>query len=317
MEGPVVLYEPDLRGCPLTLLDREIAIPFDAFAPARDEVAAIDVLADEIDGSVVAVEPARSAAAPVPQPALAAFRDRCVLGIEADPAAADGFVDRLLDGLAMAEHVGPATYASRSHVHHDPADLPYWAEVDAARGRLATALDIVVCTQRLGSPQRAYVTVDAPAGLLGTLASVAARLAEVASTALLTSAGAFTTQPSGSSLVLAAATHAGRLGGRADAFPGQQWLIDDLPVTEVLARTAIDEIRSTQGEYAAGALLRAHGFVRPGYESGALVLRVGHDDPLVVTPWEVRYCRPCCSASLPSPSWLRPSPSDSSKSLSR
>jgi hypothetical protein len=280
----------------LTLLDREVAIPFESFAPEHDEVEDIDVLSDEIDGTVVAAEPERSAAAPVPPLALDALPGRCVLGVEVLPAAADETVGRLLDGLAEAEHIAPAIYASHGHVHHDPADLAYWAQVDVARGRLATALDVVVCTQRMGAPQRAYVTVDAPAGLLETLSDVAPGLTGATSVALLTSTGARTTEPNDSALVLAAAMHAHRLGGRADAFPGQQWLIDDLPVPEVLARTAIDEIRSTQGEFAPAARLLAHGFVRPSYDSGMLVVRVGHDDPLVVTPWEVRYCRPCCGA---------------------
>jgi hypothetical protein len=181
------------------------------------------------------------------------------------------------------------------HEHHDPTDLAYWAEVDAARGRLATALDIVVCTHCLGEPARTYVvTVEGPARLLTALVSAAKAAPEAKRRALLTLAGTETEEPTGSVLLAAAARHAHHAGGRAEVFPGQELLTIDRPVPDVLDQTAIDEVRGTQGPFAAEAVLRAFGYVRPSYVDGALVLSVGHDDPLVVTPWEVRYCRPCC-----------------------
>lgn len=280
------------------MLNNEIAIPFGAFAAGRPGVEDIDVMTAEVDGTIVAAEPERSAAASV-APAPHAAAGRVVIAVAgADVgslASADEMLDRLLDRLAESEGVASGLQQGQEHEHHDPADLVYWAEIDAARGRLAAALGIVVCTHHLGVSQRTYVvTVEAPAALLGVLVSAAQALPTATRKALLTPVGATTTEPAGSVVTLAAARHAHHVGGRAEVFPGQEWLTEDLPVADVLARTAIDEVRSTQGRFAPGAVLRAFGFVRPSYADGALVLTVGHDDPMIVTPWEVRYCRPCC-----------------------
>ncbi len=77
-------------------------------------------------------------------------------------------------------------------------------------------------------------------------------------------------------------------------YPGQETLVGDVPVTEVVAGTAIDAVTSTHGAYAAGAMLRTGGFVRPRYEDGALVLHVGHEDPTLLMPWEIAEPIPCC-----------------------
>jgi hypothetical protein len=281
----------------LTLLNNEIPIPFGAFGAHLAAAEDIDVLADEIDGTIITAEPVPSAVMVAAPPLHTGF-GRVVIAVaggEAESlAAAHEIVDRLLGPLA--ERAGLATgMAQGGHDHHDPADLDHWAQVDAARGRLATELGIVVCTHHLGLSRRTYVvTLEAPARLLGVLVPAVEAIPTATRMALLTAQGPTTTEPAGSVVTLAAAMHAHRVGGRAEVFPGQQWLTEDLPVSDVLRRTAIDEIRSTQGPFAPGAVLRAYGFVRPSYDQGALVLTVGHDDPLIVTPWEVRYCRPCC-----------------------
>jgi hypothetical protein len=277
------------------LLNNEVAIPFGAFA--RDHEPDIDVIADEIDGTIVTAEPARSAVT-MSAPPLHSSVGRVVIAVAAagagSPPVADQLVDQLLCRLADLAGLAAGRFQS-GHEHHDPADLLYWAEVDAGRGRLATALDIVVCTHHLGVGERTYVvTVEGPEHRLGGLVSAANAVRGASRTVLLTPAGPVTTEPSGSVVTLAAARHGHRRGGRAEVFPGQEWLADDVPVADVLGRTAIDEVRSTQGPFASGAVLRAFGFVRPSYDDGALVLTVGLDDPLVVTPWEVRYCQPCC-----------------------
>jgi hypothetical protein len=278
------------------LLTDEIPIPFGAFGSGREVVEDLDVLADEIDGTIVTAEPDRSAVTLAAiSPRMAA--GRVVIAVagpdEGSAPAAEDMVDRLLDRLA--DSGGIDLHQDQAHEHHDSADLEYWAQVDAARGRLATALGIVVCTHHLGLSQRTYVvTVEAPARLLGVLVSAAKGVPPATRLALLTPDGPTTTEPDSSVVTLAAVRHGHRVGGRAEVFPGQEWLTEDLPVTDVLSRTAIDAVRSTQGPFASGAALRAYGFVRPSYDNGALVLTVGHDDPLIVTPWEVRHCRPCC-----------------------
>lgn len=284
----------------MSLVNDEIAIPFGVFTSDRDPVEDIDVLSDEIDGGIVAAEPGHSAATAAAPP-LHAGAGRVVMAVAGDDdgsrQSADNLVDRLVTGLARFAGSGLGDGHGRHvrHEHHDPADLAYWAEVDAARGRLATALDIVVCTHYLGAPRRTYVvTVEGPARLFPALRSTAEAAPDAGRRALLTPAGPVTEEPAGSVLLVAAARHAHHTGGRAEAFPGQEWLTVDRPVAEVLDRTAIEQVRGTQGPFAPGAVLRAYGYVRPSYLDGDLVLAVGHDDPLVVTPWEVRYCPPCC-----------------------
>jgi hypothetical protein len=292
----------------VTLLNNEIAIPFGVFTSGGGPFEDIDVLSDEIDGGIVAVEPGHSAAT-MTDPPMHSRAGRVVIAVAGEGAGSSQSADDLVDRLVtqLAEFAGSGhddqhgdRHSDRHdrqgrHEHHDPADLAFWAEVDAARGRLATVLDIVVCTHYLGEPVRTYVvTVEGPARLLTALLAVTEASPEANRRALLTPAGAETEEPTGSVLLAAAARHAHRAGGRAEVFPGQEILTVDRPVLEVLDHTAIDEVRGTQGPYALEAVLRAYGYVRPSYVDGDLVLAVGHDDPLVVTPWEVRYCRPCC-----------------------
>lgn len=94
----------------------------------------------------------------------------------------------------------------------------------------------------------------------------------------------------------AAIAHQRRAGGRAVRFPGIDLLTGDVPVAEVLARTAIDRVVSAHGDYAEGAVLVTGGYIRPHFSGGALVLEVGHDDPARLVPWEVPNPTPCCGA---------------------
>jgi hypothetical protein len=274
----------------VTSLQDEVAIPFAAFATARVET--IEVIADEVDGSVVAVQAPGGCLHP-PVGTSTAAAGRAVVAV-----AGSGWhtLDEPVDGLLtrLADLVG-LVHDLPAYGHHNPADLGYWAAVDQSRGRVAFALDLVVCSHGSVQPGSPYiVTVEAPAHRLGVLVTAASQLPAADRRALLTSAGSVTSEAADADVVVAAAAHAGRAGGRAEAFPGQQWIGEDIPVVEVVARSAIEDVLSTVGQYAQDAVLRAYGFVRPRYELGRLVLTVGHDDPHVVTPWEVRYCRPCC-----------------------
>lgn len=82
----------------------------------------------------------------------------------------------------------------------------------------------------------------------------------------------------------AARTHASRTGGRALAFPGSALLVGEVPVAEVLARTAVEQVLST-GEYAPDAVLHTGGYVRPEFLEGRLVLRTQHADARRLRPW--------------------------------
>jgi hypothetical protein len=97
----------------------------------------------------------------------------------------------------------------------------------------------------------------------------------------------------------AAAAHRHRTGGRAVQFPGVDLLVGDVTVDDVVARTAIDRVESSHGEFAADAVVQTGGYVRPRYLDGELVLLVGHADPRRLMPWEVRNPTPCCGEDHP------------------
>ena len=92
----------------------------------------------------------------------------------------------------------------------------------------------------------------------------------------------------------AAAARRERTGGRAVHFPGIELIVGDVAVGDVLARTAVDRVESSHGEFAADAVVQTGGFVRPRYRDGELVLLVGHTDPHRLVPWEVPNPTPCC-----------------------
>ncbi len=83
--------------------------------------------------------------------------------------------------------------------------------------------------------------------------------------------------------------------GRAVVFPGQSTLSGDVAVAEILARTAVDMVRSSHGPFAEDAVVTASEFLRPVREGGRLVLLVGHRDPRRLVAWEVPNPTPCCA----------------------
>jgi hypothetical protein len=85
--------------------------------------------------------------------------------------------------------------------------------------------------------------------------------------------------------------------GRAVRYPGIDLLTGTVPAADVLARTAIDEVRVLAGGVLApGAVLVTRDFCRPVYEAGTLVLHVLPAGPGRVAPFEVPNPTYCCAA---------------------
>lgn len=85
--------------------------------------------------------------------------------------------------------------------------------------------------------------------------------------------------------------------GRVVVFDGHDRLPASLPVEDVPALTAIQEVRGVGGTDTAGHLLHTRGYVRPDLVDGRLVLHVrpfGEDGN--VAPFEVPNPTPCCAA---------------------
>ncbi|MGN6609234.1 MAG: hypothetical protein ACTHMS_19750, partial [Jatrophihabitans sp.] len=86
-----------------------------------------------------------------------------------------------------------------------------------------------------------------------------------------------------------------RDGGRAARFPGQPDVGGDVPVHELLARTAIDEVeRIDGGPVAASDVIETRDFLRPLFREGRLVLPVLPAGDGRVAPFEVPNPTPCC-----------------------
>jgi hypothetical protein len=159
------------------------------------------------------------------------------------------------------------------------------------------ASGLIACTHLVDSPWRhEAVSVRGPALVLAWLYEAAARRDGVAAVLLdadgVTASSGPDDRRAGASQ--AAAEHRDRIAGRAVHYPGQHALVGDVPVADVLAGTAIEALLSSHGEYAATAVLRTGGFIRPRLEDGRLVLHVGHEDPELLMPWEVAEPTPCC-----------------------
>lgn len=97
--------------------------------------------------------------------------------------------------------------------------------------------------------------------------------------------------PLAASAALAAAAHG--TGGRAVLFPGSAMLTGTVAVADVLARTAIDEIRVLGGGSHARLLTRD--FVRPEWTDGRLVLAATPVGPDTIAPFELPNPTPCCA----------------------
>jgi len=152
----------------------------------------------------------------------------------------------------------------------------------------------VLCTHavRQGTPHYA-ATVTLPATLPATMAPIPA-----AGWALVDTAEVLEGDPVLARTALGAATaRAAGTDGRAVRFPGIELLTGTVPVADVLAGTAIDEVRVLAGGLLPpAAMLLTRDFCRPVYEAGALVLHVLPAGPGRVAPFEVPNPTPCCAA---------------------
>ena len=85
------------------------------------------------------------------------------------------------------------------------------------------------------------------------------------------------------------------LFGRALRFPGQHRLLGVLSVEEIISSSAITKVTGSGWPIAAGDLVDTRGFVRPIFENGSLVLRVGPAARGLFIPNEIAEPRECCS----------------------
>lgn len=94
----------------------------------------------------------------------------------------------------------------------------------------------------------------------------------------------------------AAVAHHGRSSGRAARFPGQERLVAVLPVSELLATSAIDRVVVLAGQPPdPAALIDTRGFVRPLWQDGQLTLHTVHAANGMLAPFEVENPTPCCA----------------------
>jgi len=179
---------------------------------------------------------------------------------------------------------------SRTAVDAEHLMLGVAAELGAGPGA-------VLCTHavRQGTPHyAATVTLPVlPATLLATMPPILA-----AGWALVDTAEVLEGDPVLARTAFGAATaRAAGTDGRAVRFPGIELLTGTVPVADVLAGTAIDEVRVLAGGLLPpAARLLTRDFCRPVYEAGALVLHVLPAGPGRVAPFEVPNPTPCCAA---------------------
>ena len=199
----------------------------------------------------------------------------------ADPAA----------GPAPARPVGSRPVAGGPVMGVDVGS-PTVAAADTAAAAVVAALQAaglergaVVATHltRLGGPH-ATLSVELPAPASAQV------LAELLAAAL----------PEGEQTEAAlagAAAHAARTGGRAVHFPGLELLVGRLPVHEVLACSAIEDVRvlgvAEPPDPETVLLTRDH--VRPLYRGGRLVLPADRAAGGTLVPFEHPSPKPCCA----------------------
>jgi hypothetical protein len=156
----------------------------------------------------------------------------------------------------------------------------------------------VLCTHavRQGTPHYA-ATLTLPTSRPATLRATMPSLPS-AGWALVDAAEVLEGDPVLARTALGAATgRAAGSDGRAVRFPGIELLTGTVPVADVLAGTAIDEVRVLAGGVLPpAAVLHTREFCRPVYEAGALVLDVLPAGPGRVAPFEVPNPTPCCAA---------------------
>jgi hypothetical protein len=94
----------------------------------------------------------------------------------------------------------------------------------------------------------------------------------------------------------AAENHASGHGGRAVRFPGVRVLTGTLPVADLLAVSAIDEVRVIGGPPATpDTRIDTRDFVRPQWENGRLILIATPAPGGLIAPFEVPNPTPCCA----------------------
>jgi hypothetical protein len=94
----------------------------------------------------------------------------------------------------------------------------------------------------------------------------------------------------------AAKAHQCRTSGRAAWFPGQQHLIGVLPVSELLATSAIDRVVVLGDQPPDPAtLIDTRSFVRPLWQNGRLTLHTVQAAHGMLAPFEVENPTPCCA----------------------
>jgi hypothetical protein len=90
--------------------------------------------------------------------------------------------------------------------------------------------------------------------------------------------------------------HAVGRAGRAVLFPGVRALTGTLPADDLLALSAIDDVRVIGGPPAAPeTLIDTRDFVRPQWENGRLILVATPAPGGRIAPFEVPNPTPCCA----------------------
>jgi hypothetical protein len=93
---------------------------------------------------------------------------------------------------------------------------------------------------------------------------------------------------------IAAGSRAG-VSGRCLRFPGQDHLVGVLSVRAIISSSAIDQVRGSGWPVQTDDLVDTRGFVRPVFEHGSLVLRVGPAAGGLLVPNETAEPHECCS----------------------
>lgn len=158
--------------------------------------------------------------------------------------------------------------------------------------------DVVGCTHLVSTPWRhEAISVEAPEHTDSAVVSILPALGTEIAAVLLDSTGVRMTRgphDRRAGALEAAEAAASRTSGRAVAFPGRDLLVGDVPVQEILTRTAVDAVISSHGAYDVNAVLRTGDFIRPSYNDGQMIVHVGHSDPALLMPWETADPGPCC-----------------------
>ena len=171
------------------------------------------------------------------------------------------------------------------------------------RGRLGLGPDAILCTHivRAGTPHYAG-TLTLPAHDEVLARATGSEAIAGAGVALLASGtGPWTSGPEqlAQSALAVAGERVECRDGRAVQFPGAGLLTGRVPVSDVLAGTAIEQVAVLGGTLPPAAVLETRDFVRPQWRDGRLVLLAlpggeGAGGENLVAPFEVPNPTPCC-----------------------